>query len=593
MSEKVKSEKSSLGNLLWLFSRIFSYARGIVLVWIFLVLINAGLDAGTLLLLRGAVNRLVSGDGIDTAFPWLLMLCFVFVGQQVVTLVLPLLRERMRIKAGFSLQRRALAKIGKLPLESFDDKQTHDLIYRVVSGADVRGTRLMEDVLEIIEYVPLFVTSATVLGLISPWLPVTLICGVVLMRVLGTRLGTRERRYEVENTDQKRLSDYYAELLTNRQSAAETRLWEISDTLLKRWQTTLSGYMSGQLRVAFQNTYQGVLVTLLFTLVFAAALFVVSLSSGRVEAGLAALVLQSLRNISAGMNSVQYTMMHFIEHIGYSEDLRRLLEVPVSKTTSDPMVSYRGLQHEGIIMRGVTYRYQGAESDALRDINLHLRPGEILAIVGENGAGKTTLAQILAGLRSPTQGQMTMEGRDTATIAPEEIRNACAFVFQHPVRYPTTLQENVLLSMNNHDHLKIGSSEVESALIRVGLSTEEYPLETLLGPEFGGVDISGGEWQRVALARSLVRKDVELVIFDEPTASLDPLAELALFENFVALVDGKTALLIAHRLGPTRLADRVAVLENGCLVEIGTPSELLEKKGKYAEMFAAQSEWYQ
>ena len=105
--------------------------------------------------------------------------------------------------------------------------------------------------------------------------------------------------------------------------------------------------------------------------------------------------------------------------------------------------------------------------------------------------------------------------------------------------------------------------------------------------------MSGGEWQRVALARSLVKKDAELVIFDEPTAALDPLAELALFEHFVELVDGKTALLIAHRLGPTRLADRVAVLQNGYLVEIGTPSELLQRNGKYAEMFAAQSEWYQ
>ena len=588
MSSEIKTEYSPFKNLLWLFKIIFTSARSITIVWILIVLINAGLDAGTLLLLRGAVNRLVTGDGIDTAFPWLMMLCFAFVGQQVVTLVLPLLRERMRIKAGFALQRRALSKTGALPLEAFDDKRTHDVIYRVVTGADVRGTQLMEEALGIIEYVPVFVTSAVVLGLISIWLPVTLICGVVFMRFVGSRLGQRERRFEVEHTDQQRLSDYYAELLTSRQTAAENRLWGISDTLLKRWQTTLSGYMNGRLRVTFQNTYQGVLVTLLFTLVFAASLFVVSLSSGRIEAGLAALVLQALRNISAGMNSVQYTMMRFIEHIGYSEDLRHLLEMPTSKGASVSTIPYPRQQREGIIMEDVTYRYPGSEREALRDINLHLRPGEILAIVGENGAGKTTLAQIFAGLRSPTEGQMTIEGIDAATIAADDIRKACAFVFQHPARYPATLRDNVALSMNGNQ-----MREVESALTRVGLSTEKIPLETLLGPEFGGVDISGGEWQRVALARSLMKKDVEMVIFDEPTASLDPLAELALFENFVALVDGKTALLIAHRLGPTRLADRVAVLENGCLSEIGTPSELLEKKGKYAEMFETQSEWYQ
>ena len=588
MASEIKTGYSPFKNLLWLFKIIFTSAGSIAVIWTLLVLINAGIDAGTLLLLRGAVNRLVTGDGIDTAFPWLMLLCLAFVGQQVVSLVLPLLRERMRIKAGFALQRRALSKTGALPLEAFDDKRTHDVIHRVVSGADVRGTQLMEEVLGIMEYVPVFITSAVVLGLISIWLPVTLICGVVFMRFIGSRLGKRERRYEVEHTDEQRLSDYYAELLTGRQSAAETRLWGISDTLIKRWHTTLSRYMSGRLRVTFQNTYQGVLVTLLFTLVFAASLFVVSLSSGRIEAGLAALVLQALRYISAGMNSVQYTMMRFIEHMGYSEDLRYLLEMPTSKAASVPTVSYPRPQREGIIIQDVTYRYPGADTDALRDVNLHLHPGEILAVVGENGAGKTTLAQIFAGLRPPTGGQMTIDGIDAATIDADEIRKVCTFVFQHPARYPATLRDNVVLSMNNN-----GVPEVESALTRVGLSTEKFPLETLLGPEFGGVDISGGEWQRVALARSLLKKDVELVIFDEPTAALDPLAELALFENFVALVDGKTALLIAHRLGPTRLADRVAVLENGYLVEIGTPSELLEKKGKYAEMFAAQSEWYQ
>ena len=588
MASEIKTGHSAFNNLLWLFKIIFAAAQSITLVWTLLVLINAGLSAGNLLLLRESVNRLVEGGGINTAFPWLLALCLAFVGEQVVSLLLPILRERMRIKAGFALQRRALSKISVLPLESFDDKQTHDVIHRVVSGADVRGTQLIEEGLGIIEFVPVFVTSAVVLGLISIWLPVTLICGVLFMRFLGTRLGKRERQYEVEHTDAQRISDYYAELLTSRQSAAETRLWGISDILLKRWHTTLSGYMSGRLRVTLQNTYQGVLVTLLFTLVFAAALFVVSLSSGRIEAGLAALVVQALLNISTGMNSVQYTMMRFVEHIGYSEDLRYLLEIPISKVASAPTVSYPRLQGEGIIIQDVTYRYPNADTDALRDINLHLHPGEILAIVGENGAGKTTLAQIFSGLRPPTEGQMTIDGIDAATINADDLRKACTFVFQHPARYPATLQDNVLLSMNNDQ-----TPEVESALAQVGLSTDKFPLDTLLGPEFGGIDISGGEWQRVALARSLVKKDAELVIFDEPTAALDPLAELALFEHFVELVDGKTALLIAHRLGPTRLADRVAVLQNGYLVEIGNPSELLQRNGKYAKMFAAQSEWYQ
>ena len=553
-----------------------------------MVLINAGLEAGALLLLRATVNSVVNSDNLSPVFPWLVMLCLVFIGKQVILIVRPFLRERIRFSAGFSLQRGALQKIGEMPLEAFDDEQTHNLIYRVVQGADVRGPQLMDDVLGTAEYIPVLITSAIILGMISIWLPVVLICGVLFIRFLGTHFGARERRFEVENTEKKRLSDYYAQLLTDRETAAETRLWDIGETLLDRWQKTLSDYQNGVLRFSFKNTYQGVLVTLLFTLVFAVSLFVVSLSGGQIEAGLAALVLQALGNISAGLNSAQYTVRRFILHVGYSEDYRSLVEVPSSTPMSTQPSSEPHSPHEGILLKNVTYRYPGAHTDALSEINLHIHSGEILAIVGENGAGKTTLAHLLAGLRSPTAGQIRIDGVDVATRDSDDIRKSNAFVFQHPMRYPATLRDNVVLCMD-----KFQDSDVQVALVRVGLSAEQYPLEMLLGPEFGGMDLSGGEWQRVALARGLVKKDASRVIFDEPTASLDPLAELELFKSFVELVKGKTTVLIAHRLGPTRLANRVAVLEKGFLKEIGTPAELLEKNGKYAEMFKAQRDWYQ
>jgi len=250
---------------------------------------------------------------------------------------------------------------------------------------------------------------------------------------------------------------------------------------------------------------------------------------------------------------------------------------------------------EGIRLHSLAYRYPGANTNALSDVNVHIRPGEILAVVGANGAGKTTLAHILAGLRSPTAGHVTIDGINTATISSEDRRRACTVVFQQPARYPTTLRENLVLDSKDEvtSPLHASDAHAEAVLTRVGLPAERFPLNTFLGPEFGGVDFSGGEWQRVAIARSLIKEESEFVIFDEPTAALDPLAELEIFQQFVELVEGKTALLIAHRLGPTRLAARVVVLDNGHIVEIGNPTELLQQNGKYAEMFAAQSEWYQ
>ena len=588
MWDKVKLTRPSFRDLLWLFARVLKASPFIAAVWITLVLINAGAGAAQLLVLRETVNTLVDADLMSSAVPWLVALCCLFFVEQAISTLLPLLREQLRIRAGFALQRDALQKTGKLPLEAFDDEESHNLINRVVTGGDSSVVQLMQNGLNFIEYVPVLLTSAVVLGLISIWIPLIIIGGAILLRVFEIRMGSRVRHFEVENTRNKRLADYYVQLLTERRSAAEIRLWGIGGTLLQRWRTILTKYLRERLHIDFQNASQGIFQVFIFVAITAGALLVTSFSQGRVEAGLAALVLEALRNIAAGMNSMQYFVIGFVQHAGYGEDLRRLLEKKQDEDAPETQTPYPHPIREGIRLHSVAYRYPGADTDALSDLNIHIRPGEILAIVGENGAGKTTLAHILAGLRSPTAGHVTIDGIDTATISSEELRRACTVVFQQPARYPTTLHENLILGS-----AAASDAHVAATLTQVGLSTEQYPLNTFLGPEFGGVDFSGGEWQRVAIARSLIKEAGEFVIFDEPTAALDPLAELEIFQQFVELVEGKTALLIAHRLGPTRLADRVIVLDSGQIVEIGNPAELLQQNGKYAEMFAAQSEWYQ
>ena len=595
MWDKVKLTRPSFRDLFWLFAQVLKASPFIAAVWIILVLINAGAAAAHLLVLREAVNTLVDADLMSSAVPWLALLCLLFFVEQAITTLLPLLREQLRIRAGFVLQRAALQKTGKLPLEAFDDEESHNLINRVVTGGDSSVVQLMQNGLSFIEYTPVLFTSAVVLGLISVWIPLIIIGGAILLRVFEIRMGARVRHFEVENTRNKRLADYYVQLLTERRSGAEIRLWSIGETLLQRWRTIFAQYLQERLHIDFRNASQGIFQVFIFVAISAGALLVTSLSQGRVEAGLAALVLEALRNITAGMNSMQYFVIGFVQHAGYGEDLRRLLEKEEEEVAPETQTPSPHPMREGIRLHDVAYRYPGANTDALSDINIHIRPGEILAIVGENGAGKTTLAHILAGLRSPTAGHVTIDNINAATISSEDRRRACTVVFQQPARYPTTLHENLILDSRGEvpSPLLASDAQVEATLAQVGLPAERFPLNSLLGPEFGGIDFSGGEWQRVAIARSLIKEESEFVIFDEPTAALDPLAELKIFQQFVELVEGKTALLIAHRLGPTRLADRVVVLDNGHIVEIGNPTELLQQNGKYAEMFAAQSEWYQ
>ncbi len=222
---------------------------------------------------------------------------------------------------------------------------------------------------------------------------------------------------------------------------------------------------------------------------------------------------------------------------------------------------------------------------------IELAPG-MTAIVGHNGAGKTTFVKLLLGLYRPDSGRITYDGHDLRELDRASVRAATSAVLQQFVRYQLTLRENVTLGGAAPDK---PDDRVREALERAGIAETAARLpdgwETLLGPDVGGTDLSGGQWQRLALARAFFR-DADLLVLDEPTAALDPLAELAVFERFVELARAKTAVLISHRLGMARLANRVIVLREGRVAEEATHAELLPRGGEYAALFAAQARWY-
>ena len=247
---------------------------------------------------------------------------------------------------------------------------------------------------------------------------------------------------------------------------------------------------------------------------------------------------------------------------------------------------------QGIRFEDVWFTYPGSDHPALAGVSFELGVGEKVALVGENGAGKTTLTKLLLGLYRPDRGRITADGADIHEIDPASLRAAMSAMFQQFTRYQLTLAENVALAaperIGDRRRLEVALEQAGAASIVQGLADGA---DTLLGPDVGGVDLSGGQWQRVAAARAFFR-EAQVLVLDEPTAALDPLAELALFTRFAELAEGKTALLISHRLGTARLADRVLVLADGTLVESGTHEALQRQEGEYAMLFEAQARWY-
>jgi ATP-binding cassette subfamily B protein len=252
------------------------------------------------------------------------------------------------------------------------------------------------------------------------------------------------------------------------------------------------------------------------------------------------------------------------------------------------------LDEEGVRFEGVGFRYPGQERWALRNVSLFIPRGQSLALVGHNGAGKTTFIKLLTRLYRPTEGRVLLDGRDLADWDEAALRRRIGVIFQDFNQYQFSLRENI--GFGSAEHLEDGT-RVERAADRGGatalVAAQPKGLDTQLGRWFkDGVELSGGQWQKIALARAFMREEADILVLDEPTAALDAEAEHQVFERFRALTRGRTTILISHRFPTVRMADRILVMERGEVLEEGTHDELIARGGRYAQLFALQAKGY-
>ena len=249
---------------------------------------------------------------------------------------------------------------------------------------------------------------------------------------------------------------------------------------------------------------------------------------------------------------------------------------------------------KGITLDNVHFSYPNTQTETIRGISLKIQPGETVSIVGENGAGKSTLAKLMLGLYVPDRGTVRIGGLDSEKVASRCIYQNCAAVFQDYQHYLTTLEENITISSNNSCYNKLVKLNHVCERAKLLVNSDSFPqgFSTMLSREFGGVDLSGGQWQRIAIARGIFREH-DIIVLDEPTSAIDPIEESLMYQNFKEISEGKTAIIITHRLGAARIADRIIVLKDGIIDDIGTHEELINKGGVYSEMYRTQAQWYE
>lgn len=277
----------------------------------------------------------------------------------------------------------------------------------------------------------------------------------------------------------------------------------------------------------------------------------------------------------------------------YLKDLFDFLAIQPEIVSKPGSTIFPQKLQSGFVFENVSFRYPDQERWAIRNLSFTLQAGEKLALVGENGAGKTTLVKLLARLYEPTEGRILIDGVDIRDYDLKSLRQNIGIIFQDYIRFQLTAGENIAVgNITNKDQYEEVLESAEKSLANTVIEQLPERYEQMLGRRFkNGIELSGGQWQKIALGRAYMG-DAQLMILDEPTSALDARAEHEVFQRFAELITGKSAVLISHRFSTVRMADRILVLENGQMSELGSHEELLAKGGKYAELFTLQAQGY-
>lgn len=387
----------------------------------------------------------------------------------------------------------------------------------------------------------------------------------------------------------RRRGEYYGKCITDREYAKETRLLGAYGYFFRLFEENISMVR----KLDWQSTRKRELVEIALRFISMLgylgmiALLFCYLMQGRVSVGEFAAVASSLDALSDKLDVMFRTqLVGVIEETAMAGNYIAFLNLP-ERERGETFPECRQVEFDK-----VSFTYPHAVEPALKKVSFTIRENETVAIVGSNGAGKSTLARLLLGIYRPGEGSVYLDGVDTRDLNPRYSTGKLSAVFQKFQKYKMTLRDNVYLSDTRGP---LEENRILEALDKANLDYrgEVCPegLETMLSREFGGTDLSGGQWQRLAIARGLYRRH-NLIVLDEPTAAIDPLEETAVYRKFAELSKDKTAVIITHRLGSARIADRILVLDEGRLAEEGSHEELLAQKGLYYEMYTAQAKWY-
>lgn len=479
----------------------------------------------------------------------------------------------------------------------FENPKYHELFQMASHGLQVGTNQLVSTLTSLVQNLVTLLSFFGVILFLNPLMLGILLIANVPHLVQNLRFGQQRVVMKRNMTPGERMGFYFSRLLSSIYFAKEVRLFNIGNYFLEHLLNFKREVQQEQRQQEIREVRVGLGLNLLSTLVATIMLSFVIYQAylGQISIGDVTLYIAALSSISGAVESIIHIIASVNEQILFFQHYDKFKTLKPDLPATEQTCSVPPLSI-GIELRNLSFRYTDDSPYILEKINLFIPAGSCLALVGLNGSGKTTLVKLLTRLYDPTEGQVLWDGIDIREFDVDEYRKHIGAIFQDFVRYDLTARENIGLGDVDDIH---ELSLIQEAAIKTGMHNyiqslpEQYEsiLSRWLAKNSGGTDLSGGQWQKIAISRMFMR-NADFMILDEPTAALDAESEYEIFSQFASLVENRTSLLISHRFSTVRMADHIAVLENGTIIEYGSHDELRANGGTYDRLYTMQAENY-
>jgi len=578
---------------------VWESGPSVVLMGVILRVVSSLLPVGLLWITKLIVDGIVhvgTTHGPVPARLWLLVAAefALAVLGSVLTRIVDFLDSLLADKYTRHVSVRVMKHAAELDLLAYEDPVFYDRLERArVQATDRLG--MIQAIGRLIQQVVTTVSLSIAIMLFSPWLMLLLIACLVPAFLGESHFAFLGYAKNFRQTPIRRQLDYLRTLGGSREAAKELKLFGLRNFLTGRFVQLSDRIYDENVSLARRRLIAGSGLSLIGTIgYYSAYVFVIWRTvAGALTIGTLTFLVGAIQQASSNIQQIFSTLAGIADQALFATDLLAFFEMqPTIRSKPKALPAPRPMM-KGFEFRNVSFRYPGSSRLVLDSLNLHVYPGERIALIGENGEGKTTIVKLMTRLYDPTEGEILLDGVDLREYDLDDLYAEIGVIFQDFMRYEMTARENIAVGqieqVNNSERLRTAARK---SLAEQVIATLPLHYEQMLGRRFEeGVDLSGGEWQKVALARAYLR-DAQVLILDEPTAALDARSEFEVFQRFAELTEGKMALFISHRFSTVRMADRIVVLANGRIAEQGNHQQLMALGGRYAEMFEMQAASY-